>query len=81
MAPIRIKDFEDGIDKIVFEKIGVKAYNSSGAAGTAFAYDLPDGSVRIDVVTSSNTHFSIFVDDPYNTLSFSNFSSSDFLFA
>jgi predicted aconitase len=61
--------------------LGIKAYNSSGQAGTAFAHDLPDGSVRINVVTAANAHFSIAVEDPQNALSAASFTAGDFIFA
>lgn len=74
-------DFQDGVDILVLEKIGIRQYSSSGAAGTVYAYDDPTGGVLIKGYDAAGKVFSVLVDDPANSLSASNFSSADFLFA
>ncbi len=76
-----VMDFQDGVDFLVIEKLGIKQYSSSGAAGTVYAYDATDGDVLVKGYDAAGTAFSILVDDPNGTLSAANFSSSDFLFA
>jgi Ca2+-binding RTX toxin-like protein len=77
----QIQDFEDGVDRIVLEKLGVSKYAAGGAPGTIFARNGASGNVLLDVVTSAGVKFSIDIADPTATLSAQNFSSSDFLFA
>lgn len=74
-------DFQDGVDFLVIEKLGIKQYSSSGAAGTVYAYDITGGDVLVKGYDSSGQAFSVLVDDPNGTLSASNFASGDFLFA
>jgi Ca2+-binding RTX toxin-like protein len=76
-----IEDYEDGVDRIVLEKLGVTAYKVGGAAGTVYAHDLSNGDVSVDVTTSAGVKFSIQVADPHHTLSAANFSAADFVFA
>ena len=47
-----VKDFQDGFDRIVLEKLGVTKFAAGGAPGTVFASDAADGSVHLDGVTS-----------------------------
>ena len=75
-----IKDFEDGLDRIAFDDLGVTRYSASGGNGTVRAYDMADGSVSLDVTTSHGNHFTIAIADPLGKLSAANFSSSDFIF-
>ena len=74
-----IMDFENGIDRIVLEKLGVKSFSSSGAPGTVFAHDLANGDVALDVVTSSGAEFTIQLADPLGTLNAAHLSSADFI--
>ena len=74
-------DFQDGLDRFVFEKNGVKSYSSSGAVGTVFAYDQADGDVLIRGLDGTGNQISVLVDDPYDSLEASDFTSTDFLFA
>ena len=74
-------DFEDDIDRFVFEGNGIKSYSSSGANGTVFAYDQPDGNVLIRGLDGIGNEISILVEDQYNSLQVSDFSSTDFWFA
>ena len=77
----RIEDFQDGVDRIIFEKLGISSYRPGGGNGTVFAHDLPNGEVRLDAVTSSGMHFSATVADPGGTLTAASFTAVDFLFA
>ena len=76
-----VMDFQDGLDRFVFEGNGVKSYSSSGAVGTVFAYDQPDGNVLIRGLDGTGNEISVLVEDPYGTLQASDFTSTDFLFA
>jgi Ca2+-binding RTX toxin-like protein len=75
-----IMDFQDGLDRISIEKLGVTKYADGGAPGTAFAHDLADGDVSIHVVFSAGAKFDITIADPGHTLTAANFSAADFLF-
>ncbi|UVO52503.1 hypothetical protein M0208_11750 [Sphingomonas sp. SUN019] len=77
----RILDFENGIDRIVLEKLGVTRYAAGGAAGSVFATDLADGNVQLDVVTSAGAHFGITLVDANGTLNAAGIAANDFLFA
>ncbi|MCG5487586.1 MAG: calcium-binding protein, partial [Sinorhizobium meliloti] len=76
-----VMDFQDGTDLFVLEKLGIKQYSASGAAGTIFAYNEASGDVMLKGYDSTGNALSIHVDDPTNTLAASHFSSADFLFA
>ena len=73
-------DFQNGIDLIVLEKLGVRQYTNNGAAGSVYAYDDPGGGVLIKGYTSSGTLFSALVEDSSGSLSAASFSQADFLF-
>ena len=76
-----IEDFENGLDHIVLEKLGVGSYRAGGGAGTVYAHDLASGAVGLDVVTSTGIKMSIVVEDPAGTLNAASFSAADFIFA
>ncbi len=76
-----VMDFQDGVDFLLIEKLGVSQYSSSGASGTVYAYDTTDGDVQVMGYDSAGNAFSILVDDPNGALAAANFSRSDFLFA
>ena len=76
----RIEDYQDGVDKIVLEKLGITAFKSGGSAGSVFAHDLANGDVSVDVVTSAGVAFSIQLADTYGTLHAADLSMADFLF-
>ena len=42
-----VMDFQDGLDVLIFENLGIKKYANTGAAGTAYAYDQSSGDVLI----------------------------------
>lgn len=46
-----VMDFQDGVDFLVIEKLGIKQYSSSGAAGTVYAYDATGGDVLVKATT------------------------------
>jgi Ca2+-binding RTX toxin-like protein len=75
----RIEDFQDGVDRIVLEKLGVTKYAAGGGLGTVFARDGAGGNVFLDVVTSAGAKFSIDVADPTASLTAANFTASDFI--
>lgn len=76
----RIQDFQDGSDRIVFEKLGVGRYASGGGNGTIFAQDAANGDVILHGKTSAGVAFAIEVADPTGTLIAAHISSSDFFF-
>jgi Ca2+-binding RTX toxin-like protein len=76
----RIEDFENGVDLIVLEKLGVTSYGAGGNTGTVFAKDSPTGDVLIDVVTSEGARFTITVGDPREAIDATQFTATDFIF-
>ena len=76
-----IMDFQDGLDLMIFEKLGITSYSSSGANGTVYAYDRSDGNVLISGHGSAGQLVSVLVMDPTQTLDATDFSRADFLFA
>ncbi|WQP05267.1 calcium-binding protein (plasmid) [Sinorhizobium meliloti] len=76
-----VMDFQDGLDLLAIETLGVKQYSNSGAAGTIYAYDATGGDVLVKGYNSAGNAFSILVDDPNGSLTAANFSRADFVFA
>jgi Ca2+-binding RTX toxin-like protein len=76
-----VKDFQDGADLLVFEKLGIRQYSPSGSNGTVYAYDDPSGDVLIKGHTISGDEVTVVVEDPLHNLSASNFNAADFVFA
>lgn len=74
-------DYQDGLDRIVLEKLGITRYANTGGPGTVYAYDDPSGDVILKAQDSAGHAFQIVVDDPNGTLSAANFSAADFTFA
>ena len=72
-------DFQNGLDLLVFEKLGMKQYSSSGASGTLYAYDQAGGDVLIKGQDASGKTISVMIDDPNNSLTAASFSSADFI--
>ena len=74
-----VRDFQDGVDTLSFEKLGLSQYSSSGAKGTIYAYNDANGDVLIKGYDSSGNAFSVLIDDPLGNLSAANFSRADFM--
>jgi Ca2+-binding RTX toxin-like protein len=76
-----IMDFQDGLDTITLERLGITSYASTGANGTVYAYDQPDDNVLIRGYTATGQTMTVLLIDSTHTLDASDFSSADFLFA
>jgi Ca2+-binding RTX toxin-like protein len=75
----RIEDFEDGVDHIVLEKLGVSHYESSGANGTVFARKVGNDNV-LHIVTSSAQELLIEIAIPAGANSATEITADDFIF-
>ena len=73
-------DFQDGIDLMIFEKLGISSYSGSGANGTVYASDRSDGNVLISGTVPTASRFRC-LSWTLHTLDAADFSSADFLFA
>ena len=81
MGTDTIMDFQDGLDLMIFEKVGITSYSNSHANGTVYAYNRADGNVLIQGHGSSGQVISVLVMDPTRTLDALDFSRADFIFA
>jgi Ca2+-binding RTX toxin-like protein len=77
----RIEDFQDGLDLVVLEKIGVTRFDPNGGAGTVHAVDAANGGVTLLATASTGALLTIELADPLGPLSAASFSAADFLFA
>lgn len=80
-----IWDWQDGVDKIVIENLGINSYADNMDENTniasIWAYDASLGDVVVRGELSTGEDFTIRIKDVHGTISASMFSASDFLFA
>ncbi len=76
-----ILDFEDGTDRIVFEKLGVNRYSEDGGAGSVFAREDGAGGVVLEGVDQHGANFAINIMAAGTPLYANQFSAADFIFA